>query len=286
MVNQTAVSLVNQGLNPSPVADQAAVLRSGQIQDAPPMAATPVTSVDGKRITPGTGRSSRGGGNSEPIQPATHLAGGQLASQAPEIMAQARSGAGGVAGVAGEPAGASTHTASETALKEPFAALDAEVAPGRTAWIHAGTQRAEAGYQDPDLGWIGVRADATGGGVHAQLVPGSADAALTLGSHMAGLNTYLAEHHTQIETVTVSAPEGGWTGLGSDKGAGEGMQQGAGNQSGQEAAQSTGSSSQSSSTRSLGDPSPAVVGQAASTVDLNAGALPGRPGGVHISVMA
>jgi hypothetical protein len=103
---------------------------------------------------------------------------------------------------------------------------------------------------------------------------------------MAGLNAYIAEHHTQVESVTLSTPEGGWTGLGSDKGPSEGMQQGRGEQSGQEAAQSSGSRSQSSSTQSFGDQSPAVTGQPASTVDLNTGALPGRPGAVHISVMA
>jgi hypothetical protein len=60
---------------------------------------------------------------------------------------------------------------------ETFAALDATAAPGRPAWIHTGAQQAEAGFQDPELGWVGVRADASGSGIHAQLVAGSTDAA-------------------------------------------------------------------------------------------------------------
>jgi hypothetical protein len=55
---------------------------------------------------------------------------------------------------------------------------------------------------------VGVRADSGGGSVHASLVPGSAEAAQTLGSHLAGLNDYLAERHPAVGTVTVAGHEG------------------------------------------------------------------------------
>ncbi|HWA94990.1 MAG TPA: hypothetical protein VG844_10365 [Terracidiphilus sp.] len=104
------------------------------------------------------------------------------------------------------------------------------------AWVHAGRHQAEAGFEDPVLGWVGVRAHADGTGVHAEVVPVSQDAALSLSTHMSGLQAYLAEHHRQIETVQVAMPEpyagfgGGMTG-GSGTGANGGQpQQGAASQ--------------------------------------------------------
>jgi hypothetical protein len=71
------------------------------------------------------------------------------------------------------PGNASLSPASTTASSthEAFAALDADMNSSIPSWIHAGTRRAEAGYQDPALGWIGVRAEVNGGGVHATLLP-------------------------------------------------------------------------------------------------------------------
>lgn len=122
--------------------------------------------------------------------------------------------------------------------REAFTTLDAGEATGKPTWIHAGAQHAEAGFQDPALGWVGVRADTSGGGVHAELVAGTADAAQTLGGHLAGLNAYLAENHTPVETLTLSSPENGWTALGGGNGSGDGMQQEPGHQSEQDTTQS------------------------------------------------
>jgi flagellar hook-length control protein FliK len=91
------------------------------------------------------------------------------------------------------------------------------------SWIHAGSHTAEAGYQDPSLGWVGVRAEVSAGSIHASLVPGSADAAQVLSSHMAGLNNYLAEQHTPVATLTMAASS---TGSQPDPNTGQNMQQG------------------------------------------------------------
>jgi hypothetical protein len=40
-------------------------------------------------------------------------------------------------------------------------------------------------------------------------MPGSNEAAQLLGSHLAGLNNYLAEHHGQHATVTLATPQEG-----------------------------------------------------------------------------
>jgi hypothetical protein len=201
-------------------------------------------------------------------------------------MAGEIAGARGTASAAAEPVAASSVPAAGATSHEIFAALDAADAPGRPAWIHAGAQRAEAGFQDPALGWVGVRADTSGGAVHAQLVPGSADAAQALDSQMAGLNAYLAEHHPAVETLTLTAPAGGWAGGGSDQGAGQAMQQGTGQQAGQETAQGA-------DTGFAPSPSPSrtVLPAAASAIPAWSGGLDGSAqgttsGGVHISVVA
>jgi hypothetical protein len=106
---------------------------------------------------------------------------------------------------------------------DTFAALDGERMAAPATWIHAGTHHAEAGYLDPSLGWVGVRADAVGNGVHAALLPGSGEAAQVLGSHLAGLSTYLSEHHGESATVTLDAPQDAlsWTGSGAGGQAGQ-----------------------------------------------------------------
>jgi hypothetical protein len=175
-------------------------------------------------------------------------------------------------------------TAAGPGTRETFAALDAEAAPGAPVWTHAGSQRAEAGFQDPALGWVGVRADLGGGGVHAALVPGSADAAEALGGHLAGLNSYLAEHHTPVETLTLAAPEGRWAGSqGADQGMRQGMNQGEGQNPGQGSFSEPQSNPAPSAPNPIAAPSPDVSARSGT---LERTALPGGPAGVHISVMA
>jgi len=176
---------------------------------------------------------------------------------------------------------------NEPAARDTFAALDAGSSSGTTTWVHAGARSAEAGFQDPTLGWVGVRADASGGGVHASLVPGSAEAAVTLGGHLAGLNSYMAEHHTPIDSITLAAPE--------DRSANSGMGQG-GQQSGhqgmnQEAGQNTGQGAPSSQQSSTRVSAPVSTGAASQEVSANSGRTEATarafiPEGTHISVMA
>jgi hypothetical protein len=96
--------------------------------------------------------------------------------------------------------------AAAAAPRETFAAMDSASAHA-TSWIHAGSHSAEAGFEDPSLGWIGVRADMGSGGVHASVVPGSAAAAAMLGGHMAGLHAYLSDHHPGVETLSLASPQ-------------------------------------------------------------------------------
>lgn len=99
-------------------------------------------------------------------------------------------------------------SADRTALRETFTALDAEPGTAGPTWTRATPHQAEAGFKDPVLGWVGVRADASGGGVHAAVVPGSAQAAEELGKHMDGIHSYLAEQHMPIDSLGMDAPGG------------------------------------------------------------------------------
>jgi hypothetical protein len=162
-------------------------------------------------------------------------------------------------------------------LPEVFAALDAAGGAEKPAWIHAGAHHAEAGYEDPALGWVSVRADLGGGVVHAALVAGSADAAQTLGTHLAGLNDYLAQRHPSVETVTVAAPESGW----GDKSMGQQMQQGTGQQSGQQPDRNGPPVLAASQPDAPARGAPILAGSSGA---LNERARAG--GGAHISVMA
>ena len=120
---------------------------------------------------------------------------------------------------------------------ETFTALDAE-GTNRVTWVHAGAQQAEAGYQDPSLGWVSVRADVSGGAIRASLIPATADAAQVIGGHLEGLNSYLSAHHSGVETITLAAPSGRTNEFADSEASGRGMEQGSGRGASHESGQS------------------------------------------------
>jgi hypothetical protein len=164
--------------------------------------------------------------------------------------------------------GSSSAKLSETTVNESFAALDADT----PTWTHTSTRRAEAGFNDPTLGWIGVQAETSGGGVHAVLVPSSTDAAQTLSSHMDGLNAYLAEHHASVGTLTIADPASGGTGYSMNQGAGQNPNQNAGEDG------------PAGSNHDLSIPVSKETATAIETQEATHSAIAGR--GAHISVMA
>lgn len=99
-------------------------------------------------------------------------------------------------------------TAVAGSPREAFAALDAEPGAGAPPWIRMNAQHAETGFNDPALGWVGVRAEMAAGGVHAAVVPGSADAAMALGSHIAGLSAHLSAEHIPVASLSMATANG------------------------------------------------------------------------------
>jgi hypothetical protein len=106
---------------------------------------------------------------------------------------------------------------------DAFKSLDGESSSNPSVrWVHAGAQQAEAGFDDPALGWVSVRAHAGSGGVHPALIPSSGDAAQVLAGHLAGLNNFLANRAAGVGDVTVASPESGASGTGTQAGSGQG----------------------------------------------------------------
>jgi len=163
--------------------------------------------------------------------------------------------------------------------RETFSALDAGGSLGTPAWTHAGSQHAEAGFRDPALGWVGVRADLNAGGIHATLVPSSAAAAEALSGHLAGLNTHLAEQQAPLASLSMASP--GESGI--DSGLGQHMHQGADeNAQGAAPGQSQTTSPQNAAT----DVGTSISISAEQSSGLDSHAHSDDLRGTHISVMA
>jgi hypothetical protein len=77
-----------------------------------------------------------------------------------------------------------------------------------TRWLHTGAHRAEAGFEDPSVGWISVRAERDSNGVRAVLVAGSSNAEEVLNAHLGGLNAHLVSNHVALPPVTMSTEHG------------------------------------------------------------------------------
>ena len=109
------------------------------------------------------------------------------------------------------------HTARRSERQPPahetFAAMDTGLNDGSARWILADSHRAEAGFQDPALGWISVRAQAGVAGIHAAVITTKAETAgKVLSGHLAGLNAHMSNHYEHMNTVTLSNPGTEWNG--------------------------------------------------------------------------
>ena len=219
------------------------------------------------------------------VAQATHLSAAQSTSPANEAislggaqnLSEVHAGAANGGGGASSPNSVQAVGAT-VASKEPFAAMDSGSGAVAPTWIHAGGHHAEAGFQDSTLGWVGVRAQVDGSAIRATLVPGSVEAAQSLAGHLAGLKTFLAGHHTPVETLTLGSPESRW--------AGHGMEQGSGQQTGQHAGQGDSRGQETGYSSGATGPVGGKLDAAAATGDVDVSAPAAPPGGVYISVMA
>ena len=182
--------------------------------------------------------------------------------------------ASGLTGVSAERSNAAAHldSGSSQPARDPFPLLDADPGQPATRWTHASARQVEAGYQDPALGWVSVRADATPGGLHASVLPSSPEAAQALGAHLSGLNSFLADQHGGSVTASLASPDGSSSAAGQNGHAGAGQQNSSGEPS---TAQQASASSSSSSSSFL-----------AGNVQGNPSPVPASTHNGHISVIA
>jgi len=172
-----------------------------------------------------------------------------------------------------------TAASAAATTQDRFSALDAGTPPVTPAWTYAGSQHAEAGFHDPALGWVSVRADLNGDGIHATLVPSSAEAAQALNGHLTGLSTHLVEQQSPVASLTMASPS--WSGA--ENGMGQRMQQGAeGNAQGNAPEEAQAGSLQNASSAST----TSVLNAPAQAGIRDSFAHPGDLRGTHISVMA
>jgi len=132
-----------------------------------------------------------------------------------------------------------------------------------------------------------VRADLSGGSVHAAVVPGSTEAAQALSGHLGGLSTYLSESHTAVATLTIAAPGASGIEARLDESLGRGMGQGMQHSAGQHGEQTQMPATQVGSQSGAGASSAVSSTNSATQIngfDATAYARDGR--GMHISVMA
>ncbi len=163
--------------------------------------------------------------------------------------------------------------------QDTFSALDSSSSPGVPSWTHAGSQHAEAGFRDPAIGWVGVRADLNGDGIHATLVPSSAEAAQALNGHLAGLSTHLVEQQSPVVSLTMASAGDG----GIENGAGQRMQQGTEGNSEQSAHGESQSGLQENAPTA---PSTSVLATSSQAGIRDSFTHTGESRGTHISVMA
>jgi hypothetical protein len=185
----------------------------------------------------------------------------------------AHASAGATAGTNASAAG----SASSLTAQETFAALDAGTGFSTPSLTHASGKHAEAGFQDPTLGWVSVRADLSGGSIHASLMPESAAAAQALGAHMEGLSNYLNDQHSSVSSLTLDTAGG----------SGSGMDQNMNQSAGQNANQQNAASTQSNwraGTQTTAELSASTT--SATAADVNTPAYTGGSSGRYISVMA
>ena len=163
--------------------------------------ATPARNMES---TPPAGRSFKSASRSLALPTSNDFASTHTPAQSGAVAIPLH-GAAGQSSISSNPS--SSASAQSAAPRDAFSSIDAATPGPETTWIRAGAHHAEAGYLDPSLGWVSVRAEATTSGVHAAVVPGSPEAASALSNHLAGLNAFLADHHGHASNVTLASPE-------------------------------------------------------------------------------
>ncbi len=216
------------------------------------------------------------GASSQTGQQVVHIGQGQVSVSAVGAPIAHETGAAQVTTSAQSAAG---HAGPGASTADTFSALDGAGEAMHTTWTHAGPHNAEAGFNDPQLGWVSVRAGLGGGGITAEVVPNSAEAGQALGAHMAGLNNYLADRHTPVASLSLASAQSS----GSDAGLSRGMEHQGTQDQGQ---RQSGQDNTQAGSPVAEIPVAATARESASASSSGVLELAPHSAGVHISVMA
>jgi hypothetical protein len=161
---QSSTQSINQFVNVAPAAmhgdisnplstPATAAVQSSSLATQSQALSNPTSASNRKASTSDAVRSAHGDSSVDSVQHASQQLAGHAAVTAVDASTMAHTLAGAV-NASAVPAGTSSSVATRPDSREAFATLDAAGSQGATTWIHAGAQQAEAGYQDPVLGWV------------------------------------------------------------------------------------------------------------------------------------
>jgi len=115
--------------------------------------------------------------------------------------------------------------------RDPFHAMDLQNATHTWPSNSASPRELSVGYRDSDLGYVELRAQQDGSGVHASLVAQSAASEASLHAQLADLGSWLNARHTPVESLHVlaqssstSSNSGGQAGEGQSANSGTGSE--------------------------------------------------------------
>ena len=100
---------------------------------------------------------------------------------------------------------ASSDRSPKSAISNIFTELDSDTEHRLEKFISVKPKVAEGGFEDPDVGWITVRAHSDSAGTHAILAPGSIAASQLVSKDLPELAGFLSDRHIRLESLTVAA---------------------------------------------------------------------------------
>lgn len=134
--------------------------------------------------------------------------------------------------IPGREAGPASATLAGTGTVSPFQVMDSAPSGGAASGLthaHASSPASSlaAGYHDPELGYIELKAEMGSDGVHARLAAATAEGSTILSAHLPALHQWLTERQTPVDRLSVGIREDGASGFSHPDGHGGSSHQGA-----------------------------------------------------------
>ena len=119
------------------------------------------------------------------------------------------------------PQGARLPSATSPTASDAFAALD-HVSGEPNRLLYATPHQLAVGVADPQLGWLEVRAERSGGQLMAQVTADSASSHAVLAASLPAMTSYLQEQRAGVQSLAVTAQLAGHAGQNAGQSSGQG----------------------------------------------------------------